>query len=106
LTFSAISPPTWEIRPSRNEFFHSVSIDKEVMDIETEFTGWKMCLNVTEFLMIDDLHGFIAAFKQNHPGARSLVTSDFIIQRTSEVAPAAHRCHNLGTAATPRMNLS
>jgi hypothetical protein len=72
--------PTWEIRRSRNEFFHSVSIDKEVMEIETEFTGWKICLNVTEFLMIDDLHGFIADFERTHPGVPGLVTTGFIIQ--------------------------
>src|SRR5260221_3505935 len=50
--------PTWEIRPSRNEKFHSASIDREVMDIETEFSGWKMCLNVTEFLSHDELRKF------------------------------------------------
>jgi hypothetical protein len=63
--------PTWKFRRSRNEFFHSVSIDKEMMDMEAEFTGWKMCLNVTEFLMIDDLRRVIAEFEQKHPrGAR------------------------------------
>jgi len=42
--------PGWEIRPSRNQFFDSVPIDKEVMDVERELTGWRMTLNVTEFL--------------------------------------------------------
>ena len=26
--------PTWQIRPSRNEYFHPKDIDAEVMDIE------------------------------------------------------------------------
>jgi hypothetical protein len=30
---------------TQDRFFHSVSIDKEVMHIGTEFTGWKMCPN-------------------------------------------------------------
>lgn len=42
--------PTWEIRDSRNEFFDSIPIDQEVMDIEKTITGWRIALNVTEFL--------------------------------------------------------
>jgi hypothetical protein len=43
--------PTWEIRPSRNQnFANSSKIDSEVMDIEKVLGGWRMCLNVTEFL--------------------------------------------------------
>lgn len=42
--------PTWEIRPSRNKHFDSAAIDQEVMDIEKTLTGWRMTLNVTEFL--------------------------------------------------------
>jgi len=58
---------TWEIRPSRNAKFHSVSIDHEVMDIEREITGWKMCLNVTEFLMHHDLRQFVMDFEHASP---------------------------------------
>lgn len=72
--------PTWEIRPTRNRTFHSVSIDQEVMDIEREFPGWKMCLNVTEFVMHDDLRSYIAEFERIHPEAMGLVTTGFIIQ--------------------------
>src|SRR5580698_9809983 len=67
--------PTWEIRPSRNEKFHSVSIDREVMDIEQEFAGWKMCLNVTEFVMHDDLRSFLKEFEHIQPRAMGLVTT-------------------------------
>lgn len=42
--------PNWEVRDSRNEFFDSTPIDEEVMDIEKEISGWRMALNVTEFL--------------------------------------------------------
>jgi hypothetical protein len=42
--------PTWEIRPSRNDLFHPRDVDKEVMDIEAELSGWRIALNVTEFL--------------------------------------------------------
>lgn len=43
--------PTWETRNSRNEWFISDQVDIEVMEIETQFVGWKMALNVTEFLL-------------------------------------------------------
>jgi hypothetical protein len=76
--------PSWEIRPSRNQQFHSVAIDAEVMDIEQQTTGWKMCLNVTEFVMHDDLHHFVADFERAHPERLGLVTTGFIIQDTPE----------------------
>jgi len=42
--------PNWEIRPSRNKYFDAKSIDDEIMDIESGLTGWRLALNVTEFL--------------------------------------------------------
>ena len=42
--------PNWEIRLTRNQYFDSKPIDEEVMDIEKTLDGWRMCLNVTEFL--------------------------------------------------------
>jgi len=44
--------PTWEIRPSRNpNFANSMAIDNEVMDIEKVLGGWRIALNITEFLV-------------------------------------------------------
>jgi hypothetical protein len=43
--------PTWEIRTSRNTQFNAYSVDREVMDIETQISGYKIALNVTEFLI-------------------------------------------------------
>src|SRR5258708_3346420 len=76
--------PTLEIRASRNQTFHSVSIDKEVMDIEASVPGWKMCLNVTEFLMHDDLHQFVTEFERDRPGILGLVTTGLIVQDSPE----------------------
>lgn len=42
--------PDWEIRTTRNQDFDSILVDVEVMDIERNLTGWRMALNVTEFL--------------------------------------------------------
>lgn len=42
--------PSWEIHTSRNEFFDSSVIDREVEDYERQCDGWRMALNVTEFL--------------------------------------------------------
>jgi hypothetical protein len=72
--------PHWEVRPSRNAVFHSASIDAEVMDVEKEFAGWKMCLNVTEFVLHHDLRAFAGAFERARPGALGLVTTGFIVQ--------------------------
>jgi hypothetical protein len=45
--------PTWDIVMSRNPNFQADTIDYEVMDIEKDIQGWRICLNVTE-LMIGD----------------------------------------------------
>ncbi len=43
--------PTWEIITSRNEKFQAYSVDQEVMNIEEKISGYKIALNVTEFLI-------------------------------------------------------
>ena len=67
--------PHWEVRPSRNARFHSATIDTEVMDVEEEFAGWKMCLNVTEFVMHHDLRTFVEEFERAHPDRLGVVTT-------------------------------
>lgn len=42
--------PTWEVYTTRNEYFESASIDREVEDYERNLQGWRITLNVTEFL--------------------------------------------------------
>ena len=43
--------PTWEIITSRNGKFKADMVDQEVMSIEEKISGYKIALNVTEFLM-------------------------------------------------------
>jgi predicted O-methyltransferase YrrM len=45
--------PSWDIIDSRNPDFEPFGVDFEVMDIERQITGWKTCLNITEFLVGD-----------------------------------------------------
>ena len=59
--------PTWEIRSSRNVMFDSAQIDSEVAEIETEVHGWKMALNITEFLLCSDLHAYLHNFEAMFP---------------------------------------
>lgn len=47
--------PGWTIIESRNEFFSAQDVDYEVMEIERSVSGWKMVLNITEHLIVDDL---------------------------------------------------
>lgn len=52
--------PTWTVVKSRNRQFDARACDNEVMDYESKTDGWKICLNVTEFLigdysMLDDV---------------------------------------------------
>ena len=45
--------PTWEIKTSKNRVFDAALVDKEIMEFEPSIEGWKICLNVTEFLVGD-----------------------------------------------------
>ena len=45
--------PDWTIINSRNSQFDAKLADEEVTDIESTITGWKICLNTTEFLVGD-----------------------------------------------------
>lgn len=43
--------PHWQVVKSRNEWFRARDVDDEVMDYEKTISGWKIALNVTEFLV-------------------------------------------------------
>lgn len=45
--------PSWEVVTTRNEYFEALKIDEEVMMYESQIDGWKICLNITEFLYGD-----------------------------------------------------
>jgi hypothetical protein len=45
--------PNWSIVQSTNQYFDSAIIDKEVQHIESKISGWRICLNTTEFLVGD-----------------------------------------------------
>lgn len=58
--------PHWTIIDTRNANFDSTLCDKEVMDIEGTIQGWKITLNVTEFLLCGDLTKLINRYKSNY----------------------------------------
>lgn len=43
--------PTWQVVKSINKEFGAWQIDAEVMGYERQFAGWRIALNVTEFLL-------------------------------------------------------
>jgi len=45
--------PNWTILDSRNKEFEAAEVDKEVEDLEKDIKGWRMVLNITEFLIGD-----------------------------------------------------
>jgi Glycosyl transferase family 2 len=60
--------PGWEIVNSVNAVFDAELCDKEIMAHERRFMGdWKMCLNVTEFPIHENLKGLIEQRQQEDP---------------------------------------
>jgi len=78
--------PDWEVRPTQacKEAFIAADADREVMEVEEEVTGWKMVLNVTEFVLHHDLKGYIRALP---PKVRGVTTSGVVLVES----PAARR---------------
>jgi len=64
--------PTWDIVMSRNPNFQADNIDHEVIDIEKNIEGWRICLNVTE-LMIGDY-----SILDDNPGQHLLPSMFFV----------------------------
>ncbi|RBP46587.1 glycosyl transferase family 2 [Roseimicrobium gellanilyticum] len=53
--------PHWEVRNATCPEFDAEEVDKEVMAVEREITGWKFALNTTEFLHVHSRDSFYAA---------------------------------------------
>jgi hypothetical protein len=43
--------PSWDIITSQNKIFNPIPVDEEVSLIEQNLSGWRVCLNVPEFLV-------------------------------------------------------
>lgn len=52
--------PHWRIVKSKNKVFRGSDIDVEVQEYESEIKDWKTCLNITEFIITDNLKDKIA----------------------------------------------
>ena len=52
--------PSYEIiKPQFNDGFHARDLDREVVEAEKRCEGWKLCLNVTEFVFHDDFANYL-----------------------------------------------
>ena len=68
--------PTWEIKKPTESFGACVN---DIHLLEERYDGWKIALNVTEFLVIDDLKQFIREFEINNPGYIGIRTRGCIL---------------------------
>lgn len=73
--------PNWEVRKSRNEMFEAGACDEEVKDIEQEFSGYRLALNTTEFLL-----GNVETALASDPG--SLNMKSFVMVDRMEDLPS------------------
>lgn len=83
--------PSWQIVPSRNEHFDGVVIDQEVMAYERMITGWRITLNVTEFLFgnMNRLHN-----RQGEMTQHLLTNYVFVDTEDAEKGPT-HLLHDI-----------
>lgn len=79
--------PHWEIRRSKNDEFHAQKVDQEIMDIESELSGWKMCLNTTEFLLLKNLPEYISTLKHLAVRTTGVVIVDTLKEKYIPIDP-------------------
>jgi len=73
--------PEWKIIKPTEQFGECVN---QIHDIEKHCRGWKMTLNITEFLFIDDLRQYIINFEKNNPNMDGIRTRGCIIVDTDK----------------------
>lgn len=79
--------PHWEIVDSRNEYFDALECDNEVMDIETRVKGWKITLNITEFIMsVNNLHKLVHKYGRKDYNALSIRSLQMIESQEHETS--------------------
>jgi len=71
--------PTWEVHTTRNTEFWPAPCDDEVQSYELQHPGWKLALNVTEFLFLSSLIGFLKDFQWEFPDANGVRTTGMIM---------------------------
>ena len=85
--------PTWTIVNSRNtNFGDSIAIDQEVMDIEKVLGGWRMALNVTEFLYGNTDH--LKDYTENFTPTQYFVGNYVFVDMEDTGKGPAHLWHN------------
>ena len=70
--------PTWEIRVLTHAEIWSKDLGM-VMLLEEKIKGWKCALNVSEYLIIDNLERYIIEFEKNNPEAVGFRTTGVIL---------------------------
>lgn len=57
----------WEIVQSHAQYDQPEAYIDEVQEHESRCSGWKIALNVTEFLLHNDLRSYLTEFENKHP---------------------------------------
>lgn len=68
--------PTWEVVQVKTH--RNLDIEK-MQELESKYDGWKCVLNVSEFLVIDDLERYLREFEKNHPDHVGVQCSGIVI---------------------------
>jgi hypothetical protein len=101
--------PHWLIVRSENEYFDAILCDFEAMKYEAEIDGWKLVLNVTEFLCSGNLKSLEAGAESNDslgfriptammvdtcPSSKLLYDRPLVEQKTSGMATSWMRLYH------------
>lgn len=81
--------PTWEIIKLTQHEMRSpdaIALEK-TQELESKADGWKCILNVTEYLVIDDLTKYLTNFEKNYPNLLGVrATGIIIVDRPGQIS--------------------
>lgn len=64
--------PHWKIVPAKQNVFDAYGLDLHVMELESQFRGWKFAACSTEVLLHHDLRGFLTQWEAENPDIEAI----------------------------------
>lgn len=71
--------PGWKIVNMPPEKMDMINVDHQIiMDLESDIKGWKICLNISEFIL-NNLDDYIISFEKENPNDVGVAAAGYII---------------------------
>jgi hypothetical protein len=60
-----LAPSSWKVIQSENKLFNAQLVDNEILKLELPIDGYKICLNTTEFMLLEEYNNIDKIFTED-----------------------------------------